>query len=160
MSEKETWRGKIGGMSQAETEAFLAGDPLCRLGCLDDEGWPYVVPVWYHYKDGGFYIIPRAKSVWAKYIKNDPRVYVCIDTAEGMRKVMVRGKAEVIEEAVLDGKWVEIATEMSVRYLGENGPKYLEPTLVEPRWLLFVKPDSTITWQGVDWADRYKHAKW
>ena len=49
---------------------------------------------------------------------------------------------------------------MSLRYLGENGPKYLEPTLVEPRWLIFLQPDSQMTWQGVDWADRYKHAKW
>lgn len=160
MSEKEAWRGKVGGMSQAETDEFLAGDWLCRLGCLDDEGWPYVVPVWYQYQDGGFYIIPRARSIWAKYIKKDPRVYICIDTPEGMRKVMVRGKAEVLEEAVLGGKWVDVATDMSLRYLGENGPKYLEPTLTEPRWLLFVKPDSTITWQGVDWADRYKHSKW
>jgi hypothetical protein len=49
---------------------------------------------------------------------------------------------------------------MSLRYLGELGPKYLEPTLVEPRWLLFVRPLRMTTWQGVDWAARYKHAEW
>ena len=65
MSEKEVWRGKVGGMSQAETEEFLAGDWLCRLGCLDDEGWPYVIPCWFEHRDDGFYIIPRARSVWA-----------------------------------------------------------------------------------------------
>jgi hypothetical protein len=55
---------------------------------------------------------------------------------------------------------VEIARRMSLRYLGEHGPEYLEPTLVEPRWLLFVRPLRMTTWQGVDWAQRYKHEKW
>ncbi len=29
----------------SQVEGFLAGNPRCRLGCLDEEGWPYVVPV-------------------------------------------------------------------------------------------------------------------
>jgi hypothetical protein len=55
---------------------------------------------------------------------------------------------------------VDIAREMSYRYLGENGPDYLVPTLNEPRWLIFVKPLNVTTWQGVDWASRYKHSQW
>ena len=73
---------------------------------------------------------------------------------------MARGRAEVVEEPNTGGRWVEIATAMSLRYLGEDGPKYLEPTLVEPRWLLFMRPEKRLTWQGVDWAGRYKHAEW
>jgi hypothetical protein len=46
---------------------------------------------------------------------------------------------------------------MATRYLGEHGPDYLEPTLSEPRWLIFVSPRKTTTWQGVDWHQRYKH---
>ena len=46
---RSTWRGKVGKMSQAEVERFLAGNSLCRVGCLDEEGWSYVVPVWYQY---------------------------------------------------------------------------------------------------------------
>ena len=160
MAESDAWRGKVGGMSDDEVGEFLKGPHLCRLGCLDEEGWPYVVPLWYQYRDGGFYVIPRARSVWARHIQRDPRVYICIDIWETMQKVMARGRAEIVEEPNTGGKWVEIATEMSLRYLGENGPKYLEPTLVEPRWLIFMKPDSQMTWQGVDWASRYKHAEW
>ena len=62
------------------------------------------------------------------------------------------GKAELIEEPNVGGHWVEIANEMSLRYLGENGPKYLVPTLNEPRWLFFVKPKKIYSWQGTDWA--------
>ena len=47
-----------------------------------------------------------------------------------------------------------IAERMSTRYLGENGPKYLEPTLDKPRWLFRLDPVKVQTWQGVDWAAR------
>jgi len=75
----EEWRGKVGKMSEEEFAAFLAGNPFCRIGCVDEEGWPYVVPCWFEYRDGGFYIIPRAKSAWACYIQRDRRVFLCID---------------------------------------------------------------------------------
>ncbi len=160
MAENEEWRGKIGKLTPAEVDELLAGDPLCRLGCLDDDGWPYVVPIWYEHSDGGFYIIPRARSHWAKYIQNDPRVFLCIDIWEGMRKIMVKGRGEIVEEPNVGGKWVEIAKRMSLRYLGEHGPDYIEPTMGEPRWLIFVRPEKITTWQGVDWAKRYKHTDW
>jgi nitroimidazol reductase NimA-like FMN-containing flavoprotein (pyridoxamine 5'-phosphate oxidase superfamily) len=158
--QKEEWRGKIGGMSQAEIAAFLAGNPLCRLACLDETGWPYVVPIWYEYQDGGYYLVPRARSKWAAYLKRDKRASLCIDTLEGMRKVLVKGEAKIVEEPNVGGKWVEIARSMSRRYLGPHGPDYIEPTMQEPRWLIFVTPVETTTWQGVDWAKRYKHTKW
>ena len=69
-----------------------------------------------------------------------------------MRKVMVKGEAEVVDEPNVGGRWAEIGKRMSIRYLGEHGPNYLEPTLNEPRWLLFIRPLETTTWQGVDWA--------
>jgi hypothetical protein len=83
---------------------------------------------------------------------------LCIDeVGPPYRKVMVRGTARIVEEPNVGGRWVEIARRMSRRYLGEHGPLYLEPTLSEPRWLIFVSPQKTTTWQGVDWHPRYKH---
>ena len=84
MSETETgsgesWRGKVGRMDEAEMAEFLAGGWVARMGCLDEEGWPYVVPTWYQYADGGFYIVPRERSAWAKYLEKDGRVSLSID---------------------------------------------------------------------------------
>ena len=156
----ESWRGKVGGMTQTEMEEFLGGNILCRLGVLDDDGWPYVVPVWFQYQEGGFYIIPRERSNWARYMQNDKRVYLDIDEEGSLRKVLVKGEADLVETPNVGGKWVEIAREMSYRYLGPHGPDYLVPTLNEPRWLFFVRPVTITTWQGVDWAKRYKHEEW
>ena len=44
-------------MTPDEIMTFLAGPVICRLGCLDDDGHPYVVPCWIHHADGGFYIV-------------------------------------------------------------------------------------------------------
>lgn len=158
----EEWRGKVGKMTEEEINAFLAQGNLVRTACLDKSGAPYVTPMWYQYdpKEKIFWLIPRAKSKWAEYLKADPRVALTIDeSTPPYRKVLVRGRAELVEEPNVGGKWVPIAEEMSYRYLGENGPKYLEPTLNEPRWLFKVVPEKVTTWQGVDWAARYKTAQ-
>jgi nitroimidazol reductase NimA-like FMN-containing flavoprotein (pyridoxamine 5'-phosphate oxidase superfamily) len=40
----ESWRGRVGRLDEAEISTFLAEAHLARLACLDDEGWPHVVP--------------------------------------------------------------------------------------------------------------------
>jgi nitroimidazol reductase NimA-like FMN-containing flavoprotein (pyridoxamine 5'-phosphate oxidase superfamily) len=157
----QEWRGKVGKLTEEEIKEFLSENVFCRLGCLDEEGWPYVVPCWFEYRDGGFYIIARSRSAWARHVQRDERVFLCIDDSTIYnRRVLVKGVASVVEEPNINGRWVEIASRMSVRYLGEHGPDYLQPTLAEPRWLLFVRPLKIMSWQGVDWASRYKHAQW
>ena len=152
----ESWRGKTGPLSDAEMDAFLATDVLCRVACLDESGWPYVVPVWFQYKDGGYYLIARERSEWAAMMQRDGRVSLTIDETGSQRKVQVKGQATIIETPNVGGAWVAIGEEMAVRYLGPNGPSYLVPTLDSPRWLIFVKPIETKTWQGVDWAKKYR----
>lgn len=152
----ESWRGKVGRLQQDEFDSFLAEGHIARLACLDDNGWPYVVPLWYEWDEDGFWVIPRKKSAWAGYLKNDPRCAMTVDQSGSLRKVIVQGEAKLVEEPNLGGRWVEIAERMSLRYLGENGPKYLEPTLDKKRWLFYVQPMRLWTWQGVDWARRYK----
>ncbi len=153
----ETWRGRVGRMDKTEVDSFLAEGKVCRLACLDQDGWPYIVPVWFQWADGGFWIIPRERSVWAGYLKRDGRVSLSIDDdGAPYRKVIAKGVAELVEEPNVGGRWVAIARDMSYRYLGEHGPDYLEPTLNEPRWLFFVGLEKLTTWQGVDWARKYK----
>ena len=145
-------------MNPEQIETFLHTDVLCRLGCLDADGHPYVVPCWFTYADGGFYVVPRARSAWAAYLQRDPRVSLCIDAESGDR-VLVKGEAEVVEEPNVGGRWVEIALEMAQRYGGEDGLKYLNKTMDEPRWLFFIRPLATISSTG-SWAKRYKHTEW
>jgi PPOX class probable F420-dependent enzyme len=155
----QTWRGKIGGMAIAEVDGFLSEGVLARLAAIDSKGFPYIVPVWFEWEpdEGIFWVVARKKSQWATYLKDNPKVGLTIDDDEKpYRKVTVQGIAEVIEEPNVGGAWVKIAERMSIRYLGENGPDYLVPTLDKPRWLFKIKPTTFLTWQGVDWHERYK----
>jgi nitroimidazol reductase NimA-like FMN-containing flavoprotein (pyridoxamine 5'-phosphate oxidase superfamily) len=155
MGSVSEWRGTVGPMTPAERDAFLARGLVMRLGCLDEAGGPYVVPVWQEWDGGSFWVVPRQRSVWAEHLERDPRASFVVDVAETLEKVWGRGRAELVERPNLGGRWVEIATRMSVRYLGPNGPSYLEPTLQQPRWLFRLEPDELRTWQGVGWARRY-----
>jgi nitroimidazol reductase NimA-like FMN-containing flavoprotein (pyridoxamine 5'-phosphate oxidase superfamily) len=156
VSRDESWRGKVGQLERDELDGFLAEGHIARMACLDADGWPYVVPVWHEWDGRGFYVIPRMKSAWAHYLKGSPRCAITVDEASTLRKVIAQGEAQLLEEPNVGGRWVEIAERMSVRYLGANGPKYLEPTLDKKRWLFYIEPVRLWTWQGVDWARRYK----
>jgi PPOX class probable F420-dependent enzyme len=154
--EQKEWRGEIGKMSHDELNTFLATDVLCHLACLKDDGTPYVVPCWFAWDGASFWIIPRQRSVWARYLQRQPAVALALsEPAQPYRKVNVEGRATIVEEPNIGGKWVEIARGMSLRYLGEHGPEYLEPTLSQPRWLIRVDVDRLTSWQGVAWHPRY-----
>ena len=146
-------------MSEAEIAEFLAGPVICRLGCLDSAGWPYVVPVWMQFADGGYYIVPRERAVWAEYLVRDDRVSLCMDDRDQHRRVLLKGRARVEEEPNVGGRWVPILREMAERYWGARGIDYHTKTLDEPRWLVFVKPVQTTSWYGT-WAQRYRHYSW
>ena len=75
----ESWRGKIGKMSAAEIDGFLNEPFLARVACLDDNDWPYVVPCWYQWDGEALWVVPRARSAWARYLKARPRCAVTID---------------------------------------------------------------------------------
>jgi PPOX class probable F420-dependent enzyme len=159
MSEAESWRGKIGKLDGADLDAFLGQGIVARVATLDENGWPYVVPAWFEWEpaEGIFWLVARKKSAWAIHMQNDARVALSIDD-EGApyRKLQLQGRAEIVEEPNVGGAWVEIANRMAVRYLGEHGPDYLVPTLDKARWLIKIVPEKVQTWQGVDWAPKYK----
>lgn len=146
-------------MTEQELSDFLGGPVICRLGCLDEEGWPYVIPVWMQYAAGGFYFVPRERSIWARHLQRDGRCSLCMDVFEEHRRVLVKGRATVLEEPNTGGAWVPILKEMAERYWGERGLRYWQATLEEPRWLIFVEPVTITSWYGT-WAQRYRHYHW
>ncbi|MEZ4520254.1 MAG: pyridoxamine 5'-phosphate oxidase family protein [Thermomicrobiales bacterium] len=146
-------------MTEGEIEEFLSGPVICRLGCLDETGWPYVVPVWMQYADGNFYLVPRERSRWAASLQRDGRCSLCMDVFEEHRRVLVKGNARIVEEPNIGGSWVPILEEMAERYWGARGRRYWRETLDEPRWLIQVETVAITSWYGT-WAQRYRHYDW
>ena len=160
----ESWRGKIGKMSGDEIDGFLEEPFLARVACLDDNAWPYVVPCWYQWDGAALWVVPRARSAWARHLEARPRCAVTIDESSAadhasdtgvQRRFLAQCEAAIVERPNVGGRWVEVARAMSIRYYGENGPSYLEPTMSWKRWLIRLDPVRIQTWQGIAWPERY-----
>lgn len=151
------WMGANRGLTPEEIIAFLADAVVARVATIDEDGFPYITPVWQEWDGDAMWIIPREKSAWVKHIKQNPNVAIscAMDVSPYMRSLM-RGKAEIVSgPAPMQGKWLDIANRMATRYLGERGPEYLISTLDRPRYLIKFVPDSMTTWVGVEWANKY-----
>ena len=155
------------GMTPEEVDVFLGSpdsDWLCRLGVLKEDGWPFVTPMWYRWRDDSFWVVGRKRSAWVQDLLRDPRCFVCIDEAAmppagGLRKVLCRCRATVVEGPVVaeGAQWVAVADEMAGRYTGEAGRESLKFSYGWERYLarLDPEPGGMTTWQGVGWAKRY-----
>jgi hypothetical protein len=156
-----------GGMSPEEVDVFLGSpdsDWLCRLGVLKEDGWPFVTPMWYQWRDGSFWVVGRKRSAWVQDLARDPRCFVCIDEEAtppegGLRKVLCRCTATVVEGPVVaeGSQWVAVAHEMAGRYNGPEGQEGLKLSYGWERYLVRLDPveGGMTTWQGVGWAKRY-----
>jgi PPOX class probable F420-dependent enzyme len=139
-------------LTQQELDAFLRQPYLARLATVQEDGSPYIVPVWHVYDGEALYIVAREKSQYVAHIQREPRVALSI--VEGAQ-VLIQGTAGIIEGPVVGGKWVEIAFSMARRYGGADGETYLKGTLDRPRYLIRVSLDKVISWTGEGWHPRY-----
>ena len=139
-------------LTQQELDGFLRQPYLARLATIQEDGSPYIVPVWHEYDGEALYIVAREKSQYVAHIQHEPRVALSI--VEGAQ-VLIQGTASVVEGPVIDGKWVEIAFNMARRYGGADGEKYLNGTLDRPRYLIRVTLDKVVSWTGEGWHPRY-----
>lgn len=159
MSERKypEWMGKMRGLTPDELAEFLAGPVVARVATVDEEGMPYITPVWQEWDGASLWIVPRERSAWVRHIQSNPKVAVsCALDQAPYTRVLMRGIAEIAEGPVpMQGKCLEVANRMAVRYLGERGPEYLIPTYDRPRYLIKFTPSKVISWEGVEWHDKY-----
>jgi hypothetical protein len=161
----ENWRGKIGAMTPGRRDFYLEGAALARLSAINEQGFPHVVPAWYHWDGSSFWFVLRERAEIAAILAERPHVGLVIDEgsvkdeAAGrmfeMPKVWAQGLAEVVERPNIGGQWVEIAKLMALRYLGPHGPEYIVASINQPRWLFKVEPTVLKTWEGTGWAKKY-----
>ena len=151
------WMGKMRGLTAEEIKEFLAGAVVARIATVDKDGFPYITPVWQEWDGEALYIIPREKTLFVKHLATNPHVTVsCAHDSGTYTRVLMRGQAEILSgPAIMEGKCLEIATRMSVRYLGPRGPEYLQGSLDRPRYLIQVVPAKITSWDGVEWHPKY-----
>jgi PPOX class probable F420-dependent enzyme len=140
---------------------------LVRIGTVDADGMPRVVPTWFIHRDGAVLFTPRAESVFLANLRRDPRVGLSIDEeALPYRKVTVQGTAELQHDLGEDDAWRDLYRSIARRYIdGDAAEAYVRGTIDQPRALLAVPLASAkvSTWRmpvgeedgtGI-WARRY-----
>ncbi len=155
-------------MNPDEVTAFL-DEPghLLRLGTIDEDGWPRVVPIWFRHVDGEIVFTPRQESVFLANLRADPRVSLSIDEdALPYRKVTIKGTARMVHDIGEDDQWREGYRDIARRYVPEDGVQaYVQGTIDQPRALLAVPLTTSLvsSWRmplegepgtGI-WARRY-----
>lgn len=165
--EQRKWydASKSGPLAADELRDFLSNyDWLIKIAVVKEDGWPYVVPVWYLWEDDVFWVVGRKRSVWVEDLIRDPRCAICIEEREippagGNRKVVAQCVAEVVDgPCVAEGsKWVGVAERMALKYVGPEGPAALARSYSWERYLVKLTPrdGKLTTFQGVDWHRRY-----
>jgi len=149
-------------MSDEEVDARLRRGGVCRIGCLDPAGHPYVVPVAFVHSGGQVHLIARARAAWVAHLRRDPRISVCIDGDEpgvGNWRIQIHGRAALAAGPVpgRDVPGYEDGRAMAER----DGWLDYFLTVSDELYLDFVlHPEQVTTWRGNDWARRYKHADW
>jgi len=156
--------GVAGGMHSSEVDEFLASADstwLIKLATIKEDGWPMVVPLWYQWSNGAFFVVGRKRSLWVQDLIGEPRCSICIEEMAHprIRKVLAQCTAEIVEgPAIAEGSaWLPIAEEMACRYAGPDGAEQLTPSHDWERYLVRLVPREgrLTTWQGADWAARY-----
>jgi nitroimidazol reductase NimA-like FMN-containing flavoprotein (pyridoxamine 5'-phosphate oxidase superfamily) len=152
--------GKGSVLTQESIDALLRQPVIARLATVRPDGWPYIVPIWQYWDGQAMWIVPRAKSAFVPYPRSEPRVCVSVALdASPYTRVMLLGVAEIVEGPVDsqggESRWVQIAREMSTKYLNEHAAEYLEPTMDRPRYLVKISPTKALTSEGNEWLDKY-----
>ena len=130
-------------------DEFLDLGLVARLACHDADGWPYAVPVWHAWDGSGFWVIATKDAAWARWIRSDPRVALCIDEPATLRRVVCQGSARAIEGPSSPHRCAAIARGMAARYLGGGAvAAYETSTAGLERWLFRIEPTRLLTWAG------------
>jgi PPOX class probable F420-dependent enzyme len=129
-------------MTEDEIKNFiLQGTFTGKLGTINKDGTPHVVPIWYTV-DGEDNIIFNTgdKSVKAKNIRRDNRVRLCVDDQIPLFSfVTIDGIAEIISNEPSEVyKWAKI---IAARYMGYNkSEEYGRRNSAEGELLVKIKP--------------------
>ena len=158
------------GLSDQELAEFL-NEPghLLRLGTVDPDGVPRVVPIWFLFDENKIWFTPRARSAWLNDLRENQNVCCTIDEADGLlRKLVARGEAVLEHDLGQDDEWRDRYRTIALRYTPESfADAYLTDTIEEPRALfsLDLATAETATWRmpgrGEDrlavWSKKYYH---
>ena len=135
-------------MTPEEIDAFLAEPHLGHLATVDGKGHPRVRPVWYLWRDGGFWLTTRQTRHTGRDLASQPRVAISV-ASEGRpyKAVIVHGTPEILP------KDRDILLSISTRYGEEQGRRWTDEEAMRQsdRIVMRLVPEQIYAWDyGTD----------
>ena len=136
-------------LTQHEIADMLAQAVPAHLATLDPAGFPRVIPIWFLWEDGIFYLSSGPQSRHVQDLARDPRAGLCLAVEEGptetgyrpFRQVMARGYAHV--QLDTDANW---ARKLISKYIpGEAGVRRAELEAGKPHVVIVLRPERVLT---------------
>lgn len=139
-------------MDPREVEEFLDGGRNLQVATLGFDGWPHLTTLWYTMLDGKIAFRSFSRSQRIVNLRRDSRITVLVEAGsnyEDLRGVMVRGRAELI-----DDRDVVLSVYAAVTSKYQFGGEPVDPAAVEAMFgayaeknaAVVVHPDRTVSW--------------
>ena len=128
-------------------DKFLKEQKILHLATIDQNGFPHIVPVWYKYTSGKFYIGTNTRTKKAKNLKKKKRVSFCVDS--GIRSpnifgVMGNGSARLILDKT---KVLTITKKILLGYFKTLENKSAEELLNDTDCIIEIIPKEYTVWK-------------
>src|SRR5205085_7664237 len=121
-----------------------------RLGLIDADGYPHVIPVWFEYDGQNYWVVAREHVGYIPYIQREPRCALSIvEDVAPFRRVLVRGRAELVEGPVAGGRATQTSARIAARYLGAAaGGEFAASSREIRRYLIRITPERVVSFRG------------
>ncbi|MFQ5915701.1 MAG: pyridoxamine 5'-phosphate oxidase family protein [Nitrospinota bacterium] len=132
--------------SEDEIQLYLTEHHIGRLGTIDENGFPHVVPMWYVLLDGLLYFSTRVPRKKIGNLRKNPNISFTVDSGESFgdyRGVLVQGRAEIVEDPEIHHRY-NIA--FAHRHLGSEDHPYARLLSTHKRRIFRLAVVHLLTW--------------
>lgn len=127
-------------------DRFLKSQKILRLATIDKRGMPHIVPVWYLYKDGIFYVGTNTSTKKAKNVKKNPKVSFCVDA--GIRSPIFGAMGRGVARLILNKKIVSSVTKkILLRYFKSLNNTSAQELLTQTDCIIKIIPKKITVWE-------------
>ena len=125
---------------------FIKSQKILRLATVDKNGVPHIVPVWYLYKNGNFYVGTNTSTKKAKNVRKNSKVSFCVDLGvhSPIIGVMGIGNAKLI---LRKNDVARIAKTILLRYFKSLNNKYAQELLSQTDCVIEIVPKKITSWK-------------
>lgn len=129
-------------MTDDERDAFLDEERVARLATVDARGWPAVVPVWFVWHDGDFWVWNLDRAKRTRRLEAGTRVALVVDA--GVEYQELRGVHAQVDYEFVDNdrRPPEVARAFARKYMGAD---HLPEGADDHTWLR-LPPRSIRSW--------------